>query len=239
MLYQADLHLHTVLSPCGDLEMDPVSVINIAGKRGIDILGVTDHNTTQHCKIMKQLGIEQGIFVMMGVEVTTREEIHVLAFFENEKTLNIFQTHIDRTLPAIPNNPELFGYQVVVDRNGMILREEPHLLISALTLSIDDVEQLVHQLGGLFIPAHIDKPKNSITSQLGFLPPDLIVDALEISPRGDLTLFKKQYPGKTFITGSDAHYPEDIGRVTTQFHIEHRTFQEIRDALSTPGSVVI
>lgn len=232
--YRADLHIHTVLSPCGDLEMSPANIIETARNKGIDIIGITDHNSTRHCKLTKQLAESAGIFVLMGAEVTSREEVHCLTFFENDEQLNDFQQYLETYLSKTPNNPEKFGYQVVVDEHENILDQVEYLLISGLTQSITQIEAKVHSLGGLFIPAHIDRPSYSITSQLGFIPDNLLIDAIEISANckpETMTPFLGKHRHKAIIRTSDAHYIEDIGKATTDFELEHRNFEEIKLAL--------
>ncbi|MBN2598803.1 PHP domain-containing protein [Labilibaculum sp.] len=233
-VFRADLHTHTVLSPCGDLEMSPVNIVRIAKERGVDILGITDHNSTLHAALIKQLAEKEGIMVMMGAEVTTKEEVHCLCFFETEHLLSDFQIYLDQHLPKIPNDTKYFGYQVVVNEEEEIVQEIDNLLISGLNQGINEVEQKVHELQGLFIPAHINKTQNSIISQLGFLPTDLKVDALEISMHTtkDEFLSKNKYlKGYTFIQSSDAHYIDNIGNVCSQFIMEDASFSEIRKAL--------
>ncbi len=234
-VFRADLHTHTVLSPCGDLEMSPVNIVRIAKERGVDILGITDHNSTLHAVLIKQLAEKEGIMVLMGAEVTTKEEVHCLCFFETEQQLSEFQVYLDHYLPKIPNDTKYFGYQVVVNEEEEIVQEIENLLISGLNQGINEIEQKVHQLNGLFIPAHINKTQNSIISQLGFLPPDLKVDALEISMHTtkDEFLSKNKYlKGYAFIQSSDAHYIDNIGNVCTNFFMEELSFAEIRKALS-------
>jgi len=53
--YRADLHIHSVLSPCGDLDMSPVNIVEEASRKGLDIIGITDHNTTRHTGLVKRL----------------------------------------------------------------------------------------------------------------------------------------------------------------------------------------
>ena len=161
--------------------MHPVNIVSEAAKKGLDIIGITDHNSTRHCALISKLAAEKGIFVLQGAEVTTKEEVHCLVFFENTDALETFQDFLDASLPDILNVPEIFGYQVQVDENEMIIFEEPRLLINAINKSLEEVGSYVHSLNGLFIPAHIDRKKNSIYSQLGFLPADLNADALEVS----------------------------------------------------------
>ena len=227
--------MHTVLSPCGDLEMSPANIVRKASERGIDILGITDHNSTLHAPLIKELASREGIMVLMGAEVTTKEEVHCLCFFENEELLSQFQEYLNRHLPNIPNDTDRFGYQVVVNEEEEITDEIDCLLISGLNQGIEEIEKKVHALNGLFIPAHINKTVNSIISQLGFLPPDLKVDALEISQHTTKSEFLKKnkyLKNYNFIQSSDAHYIDNIGNAWTNFFMERRSFEEIKMALA-------
>ena len=233
--YKADLHVHTVLSPCGSLEMSPKQIIASARTKGLDILGITDHNSTRQCEVMKRVGVREGIHILCGVEVNTREEVHCLAFFETTEHLEAFEQIIENHLPDIENDPDKFGYQAVVDEDELILDQPEKLLISAIDLSIEEVEKKVHEMGGIFIPAHIDRMRNGIIAQLGFIPGTLQCDALEISPFTNHETIVKEYrylENYMFIQGSDAHYPDDIGKVHTRFYIENARFAEIKMALA-------
>jgi hypothetical protein len=233
--YRADLHIHTVLSPCGDLEMSPGNIIRKAKEKGLDIIGITDHNTTKHCELAEKIGKANGVFVLKGAEVTTKEEVHCLAFFENVQLLNKFQLYLELHLPDIPNNPDKFGYQVVIDENENIIENVEKLLITALDQSIDQLEQKVHELGGLFIPAHVNRSKNSLISQLGFVPPGLKVEALELSKyiTKEEFLMKNQYlKNYRFVQSSDAHFIENIGDAYSTFALKELTFEEIKRYLS-------
>ena len=160
--------------------------------------------------------------------------MHALTFFETDEQLTIFQHYLDVHLPDIPNDPEKFGFQVVVDPEEQIIYEEPKLLISALNQSLEEIAHKVRQLDGIFIPAHIDKPCFSILSQLGFVPPDLRYDALELSSHTSLSKFLSDHPelkSASFIQSSDAHYPEDIGKIYTQLKIEDFSFKNIRQSI--------
>lgn len=232
--YRADLHIHTVLSPCGDLRMSPANIVSEAVKKGVEIIGITDHNTTRHCRLVSRLAAEKGIFTLTGAEVTTKEEVHCLAFFENFDTLGVFQEFLDDHLPDIKNDPDFFGDQVEVDEGENIIYTEEKLLTNAIGISIDELQQFVHENNGLFIPAHINRSKNSIYSQLGFLPAGLNADALEISWKNnpeDFIRGHKELMGYTVITNSDSHFPESIGTTGTFFRLEKASFQEMRLAL--------
>ncbi|NVO19279.1 MAG: PHP domain-containing protein [Bacteroidetes bacterium] len=234
--FRADLHIHTVLSPCGQLDMSPDKIVKQASDRKLHIIGITDHNSTHHCKLIRKIAEPLGIFVMMGAEITTKEEVHCLAFFETDELLDKFQEYLDEHLPHIPNDPERFGYQVIVDENEIILKTEEWLLISALDQSIEQVESMVHELGGIFIPAHIDKGSFSLFSQLGFIPKGLKADAFEISPRANSQAITPLITGsasKTLIRNSDAHLLELIGSVCSIFRMEYCSFKQIRTAIET------
>ncbi|MFW5944835.1 MAG: PHP domain-containing protein, partial [Bacteroidota bacterium] len=135
--YRADLHIHTVLSPCGDLEMSPGQIIARAKERELDILGITDHNSTRQCEVMKQVGAREGIHILCGVEINTKEEVHCLAFFENSGNIETFEKMMDNNLPDFKNDPEKFGYQAEVDEEEQILDQPDKLLLNALDLNIE------------------------------------------------------------------------------------------------------
>jgi len=233
--FKADLHTHTVLSPCGSLEMSPGRIIEKAVKEGIDLLGITDHNSTLMCRVIAEVAAEQNISILPGAEINTKEEVHCLTFFQDWKKLETFQQYLDQHLIHIPNDPNRFGYQVVVDRNEQILQEVDSLLIASLDQSLDDVAEVVHSLGGIFIPAHVDRPTNSITSQLGFIPENLKADALEISKFTTLNEIKKLQPNVdafSIIQSSDAHFIDNIGDISCCFHMESPDFEEVKMALA-------
>ncbi len=214
--------------------MHPVNIVSEASKKGIDIIGITDHNCTRHCALISKLAAGKDIFVLQGAEVTTKEEVHCLVFFEKTDALNTFQEFLDASLPDILNITEIFGYQVQVDENERIIFEEPRLLINAINKSLEELEAYVHSLSGLFIPAHIDKKKNSIYSQLGFLPEGLNADALEVSGKSTPEQFGALHPEIyrfPILRSSDAHFPENIGMVMTNLFLEKRSFSEVSLAL--------
>jgi PHP family Zn ribbon phosphoesterase len=233
-LYKADLHIHTLLSPGGDLEMTPDEIVRLAKERGLSIIGSTDHNTTKHGKLTREYGAQVGIYVLTGAEVTTKEEAHCLTFFPSDEALDEFENYLQENLPDIYNNVDKFGDQVQIDREQNIIYEEPKFLPSALYKTVEEIAEKVHALNGLFIPAHIDRPRYSIPSQLGFIPPDLDVDAVEIShntTREHYLTKNKYLKQKTFIQSSDAHYPHQIGSAPCCFNIETLSFNEIKMAL--------
>lgn len=233
-LVRVDWHIHTTLSPCGSLEMDAETILQKAREKGMDVIGITDHNSTRQGRLIKTENPASRPVILTGAEVTTREEIHCLAFFDDFTTLDEFQDYLDRHLPAIRNNPDYFGDQVVVDRKGRIVYQEDKLLISALDRSLNEIEGFVRELGGIFIPAHVNRPHYSLLSQLGFIPEGLLADALEWipAPGTETGLSERiQSSGYPAVYSSDSHNPSQIGRRFTELELDELTFDGIRRAL--------
>lgn len=233
-IFSADLHIHTVLSPCGDLDMSPVRIISEAAGKGLDIIAVTDHNHTGHARLTREIGARKGVWVVYGAEVNTREEVHCLTFFDTDQQLVLFQEQLDRFQPLMPNDPGLFGAQLIVDEQEHILREVERSLYPGLELGISDLADLVHELGGLFVPAHVDRPMNGLYAQLGFFPDQLDADAVEIHRKADPEEMRSRYPElKRFqlMKNSDAHYPGDIGRSYNLLTMDKCSFTELAMSL--------
>ncbi len=233
-LFKADLHIHTVLSPCGSLDMSPGNIVQTALDKQIDIIGITDHNSTRQCESVLKAAEGKPISVFCGVEITSKEEVHCLAFFETKSELEQFQKYLDIYLPNISYNPDKFGYQVVVDVDENIIFEEKRWLVPGINQNINEIEHKVHELNGIFIPAHINKPKNSLIAQLGFIPRDLKADAFEISrhiSRQKMVEQDNYLIDKTLLQDSDAHFQNEIGSVYNIFDMEEATFSEFRKVI--------
>jgi len=229
---KADLHMHTCLSPCADLQMSPMAIAEQAKIKEIDILGICDHNSAENVPALIKAAKKFEINVLPGIEVTSQEEVHILALFDELESALKLQDLIYDNLPG-ENDQEAFGMQVVVNEKGEVLRFNQKLLIGASTLTVEEVVQAIHSLNGLAIASHIDREGFSITGQLGFIPDNLGLDALEISPNttfSDAT--KKFQPSLPLVCFSDAHYLEDIGKGFTSFYIEEGSTEEIKKALS-------
>ena len=170
MLVKTDLHIHSCLSPCGSLEMSPKAIAERGAELGLGLMALTDHNTALNCPAFELNCRQNSIIPVFGIEVTSREEAHIVALFETVETALDFGQLVYLLMPDIENNPEVLGDQIVVNENEEILDELEKYLGSASELSIDNIKTEIKKRNGLFIPAHIDKPVFSIPSQLGFLP---------------------------------------------------------------------
>jgi PHP family Zn ribbon phosphoesterase len=237
---KADLHIHTCLSPCADLRMSPQAIAEQARIKEIDILGICDHNSVENVPALIKAASQFEISVFPGMEVTSQEEVHILALFDNLEPALELQKIIYSNLPG-ENDEEAFGMQVVVNEMGEVLRFNNRLLIGASTLSVSDVVNTIHSLEGLAIASHVDREGFSITGQLGFIPPGLGLDALEISSAMTYEEAKDKFdPVFPLTTSSDAHFLEDIGRAATTFYIKNASTEEIKKAfLNRDGRKII
>ncbi|MFN3534075.1 MAG: PHP domain-containing protein [Desulfatiglandales bacterium] len=231
--FKADLHIHTCLSPCGDLDMTPKKIIGKAKELGIGILAVTDHNSCGNVKVTQHLGEEAGLVVLPGIEITTREEVHLIAIFGEIGPLEELESFIYEGLD-VPNRPEIFGYQVLVNEREEVEGFVEPLLIAASRLSLEEAVFWIKELGGLSIAAHIDKQSYSVFSQLGFIPPGLNFDAVEVWDGSGYSRLKKEFVDLSrfpVLTSSDAHFLHEIGRKSTLFYIQSGAFEEVAKAL--------
>ncbi len=231
--YHADLHIHSCLSPCASLDLSPRRIVERAQEEGLDLIAITDHNTARNVPAILQQAEKFGVKILPGMEVQSREEIHILTLFPDWPSLHSWAVLVREHLPAIPNDPEFFGDQPVVDAEGNILEFEERLLINSVDYSLNEIRGQVFQRGGLFIPAHFDKDSLSLVSQLGFVPFDLAPDALEMGRKTQAALPKDPRDPSAAIPRvvcSDAHQAEDIGRARTIFLLAEPTLDELRMA---------
>ncbi|MFQ6035739.1 MAG: PHP domain-containing protein, partial [Sedimentisphaerales bacterium] len=157
--------------------MTPLAIVRQAKKLGLNVVGICDHNSTRNVAAVRQAGQREGIAVIGGMEVTSKEEVHILGLFDEEENLQQMQQLVDRNLHG-ENNPELFGQQELCSQYDTIIGQETKLLIGATGLSVEEVVESIHHLDGLAIASHIDRESFSLLSQLGFVPEGLQIDAL-------------------------------------------------------------
>ncbi len=233
--YIADLHIHSCLSPCASLDLSPRAIVERSRKEHLDIIAVTDHNTAKNVDVIIRLGEANGVQVIPGIEVQSREEIHLLTFFGTWPEAAAWARDVYAHLPDVRNNPEYFGDQPVLDAEGNILEFEERLLLNSVDLSLNEITERVAGLGGIVIPSHYDKDSFSLVSQLGLIPDEIRVAALETSRRS-------RHGGADFgnavlprIVSSDAHSLDEIGGAYTVFLLEEASFAEICLALRGQG----
>jgi predicted metal-dependent phosphoesterase TrpH len=213
--------------------MSPKKIVAKSLEQGLDIIAICDHNTAENAGVALQEGVRQGVTVLPGMEVCSKEEVHLVTLFKKiEDTLKM-QEFVYAHLPG-ENQPEVFGHQVVADEHDHVLGENPRLLIGATRLSLFEIAKKVHRLDGICISSHVDRPSYGLIGQLGFVPEDLHLDAVEVSYRVSLDRALTEIAGiedYPCVTSSDAHFLHDIGKVCTQFVLAAPTLEEIQMAL--------
>ena len=228
-LFRADLHIHTCLSPCSDWEMSPKKIVEKSIEKKLDIIAICDHNSAENVQAAANLGKKSGLCVLPGMEICSREEVHILGLFKGVEQARFMQEYVYEHLPG-ENKAEVFGYQVIVGEEDEVRGEVSRLLIGATRLSLQNIVAKTHELGGLSIASHVDRPSFGLIGQLGFIPADLSIDGVEVSYRVPLKEARNKIPGlENFpcISSSDAHFPDDIGKVKTIFSLASPTFEEI------------
>ena len=230
-VFKADLHVHTCLSPCTELDMSPREIVDQAKVKKIDIIGICDHNSAENVPAVMKAAKNLPISILPGIEVTSQEEVHILALFDDFDNALKLQEYVYDNLPG-ENNEEAFGMQVIVNEKAEVLGFNNKLLIGATTISLEKIIRIIHNFSGIAIASHIDRESFSIISQLGFVPENLELDALEISPNTAFEEAKKKFKMNYPLTcSSDAHYPNDIGKGYTSFLLEDGSVAEIKKAL--------
>lgn len=223
---RADLHVHTCLSPCADIQMLAPAIVERAKRADLDMIGICDHNSGENVAAVVKAGARAGLAVIPGMEITSSEEVHILGLFDSEADLMDLQETVYQNLPG-ENSEEAFGPQLVADEWGNIVEKNHRLLIGATTLTVDQVVDAIHRRSGLAIASHVDRERFSLIGQLGFVPEGLELDALEVS---DPSRTGEEY-GYPVITSSDAHFLEDVGKSLTSFEMEDASLSEIGKAL--------
>jgi len=241
-VYRCNLHMHTCLSPCAELDMHPASIVKESLAQGLDVIAICDHNSSENVQYVQGAARGTALLVIPGMELCTQEEVHIVTLFEGLDGLAGLQEAVYANLTGL-NDEDAFGIQAIVNEEGEVEGFNEHLLIGATGLSLNRAVDLVHSLGGLVIASHIDRQAFGLLGQLGFVPPDVPFDALEVSASLGISNARQRYPELKkyqFVTASDAHFVSDIGKASTRMFLEEPSFTEIRLALAhTSGRYVM
>jgi len=234
-LFRADLHIHTVLSPCGSDDMTPPAIVKTARERGLDMIAICDHNSAGNVRAVQEAAGDH-LVVLAGMELAGGEEAHVVGLFPDVETAEGVGSRLRALLPvADAGYYSFFGVQPLVAADGGPVGEESAALALAAPLALDETVALIHEAGGLAIAAHVDRRSFSVYSQLGFFPHDAGFDAVETSrhlPADSPRLEEFRALGLPVIGSSDAHYLEDIGSAVTGLRMAEPTFAELVLALA-------
>lgn len=238
--FLVDLHVHSLLSPCAEVEMTPHHIVMRAAEFGIDAIAITDHNASANVAAALKAGERYGVRVFPAMEVECLEEAHIVVLFDTLEQLSAWQKVVDAKMNGLKNNAEKFGAQFVVDDDDNFLWEEERLLLAPLQLTAAEVVQQVQALGGISIAAHVDRPAYSILGQLGFIEPDFGFAAAEISHIGWGKNLQSRLQRLTgflpCVTNSDAHNILDfVQGPKNLLTVEALTLAELKLALENSG----
>lgn len=221
-----DLHIHSCLSPCGDNLMTPANICGMAFVKGLELIALTDHNTCRNCAPFLECAAAYGLLALPGMELETSEEIHVVCLFSNLDDALAWDSFVYEHLMKIPNRPEIFGEQIICDVNDVPCGNIEPLLLAPTDISFDEVYPLVHRYNGIMIPAHIDRPANSLLETLGGVPPESLFTCFEIKDVKNLHRARQENPyldNCRVIIDSDAHYLENIHEPVYKLAVEEKT----------------
>ncbi len=250
----ADLHIHTALSPCASRHMLPRTIVHTCLDRGLTMIAICDHNSAANISAVAEAARRESgeaLKVVPGIEVTTREEVHVLGLFPALEGALAVGESILETLPgnrlteepsnsaaAAPDNG-----QWILDWAGRRTATERHLLTAASGYGLEQAVNLIRRHGGFAVAAHVDRRAFSVLGQLGFFPETPRFFAAEISAagvarmrKGKLSIEEMRASGLPLISGSDSHSPEEIACSYTVFRVTEPCFAELVLAIQGVGS---
>ena len=228
-LFKADLHIHTVLSGCAEIEMIPSLILWQAEKKGLNLIAITDHNACHNAEAVIEAAVGTNIHVFPGMELQSKEEVHLLCLFDTVDSCKECQEKIFQKLPSLTNKEDLFGPQYVVNAAGEWLRTEERLLAQSADMTLEEIVDQVASLGGMAIPAHVDRPSYSLLSNLGMVLSTLDVSALEVTPYFDPRKGFLEWPElreRCLIVNGDAHRLNEI-QDRTMLKMSHPEIKEI------------
>ena len=221
-----DLHIHSCLSPCANLEMSPGEIVARAKAAGMDGIALTDHQSARNCPAIAECAKRAGLKGLYGLEVQTAEEVHTVALFDTVEQALAMTDFVYAAMPKRVNDPETFGDQPVVTWDDDIVELEWRILAMGCRHFIPETAAKVHELGGLYIAAHIDRPNFSVLGTLGSIPvpqpttnnqqPTTYFDAVELSRTADETIWLPQASKYAVTRSSDAHNLDDVARAWTE-----------------------
>ncbi len=231
-----DLHTHSCLSPCGSDDMTPSNLVNMAALSGCDIVAITDHNTCKNAPAAMKVGEEVGILVVPGMELCTSEEAHVVCLFETLDGALDFGRYVYEHMPHVPNKPEIFGEQRILNEEDELVGIEENLLLVSSFIGVNQVADLAAGYGGVAFPAHVDRDSYSVVASLGAIPPEAGFSACEITRDCDFDAMARRHPelSELFILrDSDSHYLESLAGDPSFLHLPECSAQALLQKLRT------
>ncbi len=204
--------------------MSPSNIARMAAIKGLDIIAVADHNSAANLSAIKQNTDECDILLIPAIEANTKEEVHVLCYFPDLNSCLNYSDYLYSLLPDIPCDPNFFGEQLIYDADDAVVGRLEKLLIGSLPITVEELFDDISCLNGVPVFAHIDRKVNSVISSLGFFPPHLDIQTVEISLLSSPDILQKlsKNPLRCLIS-SDAHSLSDINERVFALTMEERS----------------
>lgn len=223
-----DFHIHSCLSPCSDEDMTPNNIVNMSLLKGLNVIALTDHNTMKNCLSVMKVAEGTGLLVIPGMEIQTREDVHVVALFKDIESAATMEKILDEHRLMLPHRPEKFGQQIVMNDKDEVVEEYSITLMASIDLGIDQIIETVFEMDGVVFPAHINKQANSVLANLGFIPKGWPIAAVEVFKASENIEVVNQYKEQfRILTNSDAHYLQDISEAENSVDIPSLSCEEI------------
>lgn len=229
---RADLHVHTPASP--DIhdswkESTPKDIVDNAVSNGMDIIAITDHNSTEWCDAVQAAAEGTRLAVFPGVEISTSEG-HLLGIF-------------NLGTPADSIRELLIACGIPGSKIG-----KPEALAKG---QFDDVARRVEDAGGIVIAAHVDQAKgfwsvldsSRTRRQQLYSSPSIL--ALEVVSDAAITAFQTGDVGGArrlpclqssdcWPEKGDSHHVDAIGRRHSLIKLDEISVTALRQALLDP-----
>src|SRR5665647_1197022 len=121
-----DLHIHSALSPCAEIDMTPGNIVGMSFLNGIDLISITDHQSCANVQSAQaaanRIHAENGSspVILPGMEIECAEGFHMLAYFPSVEVAVAFEEFLNANRLQIPNRPEIFGEQYLFDNHDQV-----------------------------------------------------------------------------------------------------------------------
>jgi len=233
MKYKTELHIHSVLSGCADVENTADNIVNLAQLLELDIIALSDHNAVENYPAFVEAAKESNILVVPAMEVTTAEDIHVLCIFPTFEAAKAVCDTIRRDMPRYELELKFYNPQIILNEDGTEKDRIDYLLSVASTVDVYSLFPLVEKYGGVAVPAHVDKNSNGMIAMLGCIPDDLGITTVEVSPNCSNDLYNELSMKYRIIRSTDAHSLERLCESDFELNLAEKTVECLIKKLKT------
>ncbi|WP_155593705.1 endonuclease Q family protein [Lysinibacillus cavernae] len=238
--FYADLHIHNgrtsngrAVKITGSKTLTLARILETASARkGLDIIGIIDCHSPEVIDEMVKM-IDQGELkelskgglryqettLILGTEIEIYDQcchgpIHVLVYFPTLMLMKQFSNWMSQHMKNI------------------------HLSSQRIYCDGRTLQQKVHELKGIFIPAHVFTPFKSlfgkgVRSSLAEVFDPQLIDAIELGLSSDTNMVShiKELQAYTFVSNSDAHSLGKLAREYQRLQLAEANFAELKMAL--------